>query len=137
MTERCPCHAVTEAQSLPFDVGGAPAAECPRCKRTLTALELARVVATLPSVTGLTFNDPPRKPAGVCGADYIVRVTPTGAAYDVTVAAESIDRHLEITGELPKVGEPLYAAPAGLPSWACHVPVGVVTHVEKRAPQSN
>lgn len=132
----CPCGRTFGNLEQVLSALNAPAVMCPKCERKISAHELATLVRSMADAATDLHGDTPKKPSH-SGADYEVRVRPTGAPYDVTVASESIDRHLEITGALPVVGEPLYAAPAGLPSWVCHVPVGVVTHVEKRATQSN
>lgn len=53
-----------------------------------------------------------------------------GAEAPIELAPQFVEQHVRVTGELPKIGEPMYTTLKNLPPALCRVPYGKVVKIE-------
>lgn len=103
---------------------------CPSCGNSIHAFSFAEMVNT---VTTKVFGLNPSPPNDVAVPQnlkvYLEHQGPD--AEEKEASQKSVEQHIRLTGDLPKVGKPLYVAPKGCEIPAAAVPFGKVVRLER------
>jgi hypothetical protein len=133
----CPaCNAARDHDLLPTKEGAAwTCTECAGVTRAFTHREMAEYVAAF--FRELPFEAPSKKYQGSLeGIRVTVRLRPDWDP--VEAHPDMLREHVEITGDLPVAGKPLYHALPGMPSSLLTLQFGIVetisTHEEHPVP---